>query len=355
VSGPRVVIGAPLFEKARWLPEALDSLLAQTYRDFALLLIDDRSTDDTEAIARAAAARDSRVHLHVNERRLGMLGNTNRALSLARERFPDAELWALASDHDVWHPRFLEVMVGLLDAHPSAVLAFPLSRRIDEHGALYPNQKPPPRLDTRGIGDPRARVAHAFGRMAAGDMIYGLFRVAALPDRLYRPVLVPDRLLLTQLALRGDLVQADEVLWHRRFRGLADLERQRRAFFLDGVPRYAAWPWWLQHTLLLVGDALRTGSGPATPAWLPPLYLALSLRHRAWRRARRLRGRVLRARDALLGPPVRAMLAHPAARRLVRRRVLPLLVAVEEGLDRHSADPPPPVPAAPPGSRAGGV
>jgi hypothetical protein len=338
VSSPRVVIGVPLFEKARWLPEALESLLAQTYRDFALVLIDDRSTDDTVAIARAAAG-DPRVHVHVNQRRLGMLGNTNRALTLPRALFPGAEFWALGSDHDVWDPRFLEVLVGLLDATPSAVLAYPLSRRIDEHGALYPGQKPPPRLDTRGDADARARVVHAFGRMAAGDMIYGVFRVAALPrTQLYRPVLVPDRLLLTHLALRGDLVQADEVLWRRRFRGLADLERQRQAFFLDGVPRYAAAPWWLQHAALLAGDALRR-SDPPTPAWLPPLYLALSLRHRAWRRARRLRGRLLRTRDAVLGPPVRAVLSNPAARRLVRRRVVPLLATLEEGLERHTRGP----------------
>ena len=348
MSSPRVVIGVPLFEKARWLPQALESLLGQTYRDFALVLIDDRSSDDTVAIAQAAAERDSRVHVRVNDRRLGMLGNTNRALTLPRELFPHAEYWALGSDHDVWDPRFLEVLVGLLDATPTAVLAYPLSRRIDEHGALYPGQKPPPRLDTRGDGDVRARVTHAFARMAAGDMIYGVFRAAALPrTHLYRPVLVPDRLLLTQLALRGDLVQADEVLWHRRFRALADLERQRRAFFLDGVPRYASAPWWLQHTGLLLGDALRG----AAPPWLPPLYLALSLRHRAWRRGRRLRGRVLQARNALLGPPVRAVLSHPAARRVVRRRVVPLLATLEEGLERHTREPD----AEPAGSRGGGV
>ncbi|HWT22461.1 MAG TPA: glycosyltransferase family 2 protein, partial [Solirubrobacteraceae bacterium] len=255
MSRPRVVVGAPLFEKERWLPAALESLLGQTFRDVAFLLVDDRSGDRTAEIARAFAARDPRVQVHVNDRRLGMLGNTNRALALARERFPQAEYWALGSDHDAWDPRFLEVLVGLLDAHPRAVLAYPLSRRIDANGALYPGQKPPPRLDTRGVADPRARVAHAFGRMAAGDMIYGVFRLSALPERLYRPVLVPDRLLLTELAVAGEFAQAGEVLWHRRFRGLADLERQKRAFFLDGVPRYAAAPWWAQHTALLVRDA----------------------------------------------------------------------------------------------------
>jgi hypothetical protein len=155
-------------------------------------------------------------------------------------------------------------------------------------------------------------------------------------------VLVPDRLLLSELALRGDLIQADEVLWHRRFRGLAELERQRRAFFPDGVPRYAAVPWWLQHSALLARDALiwrldPPERGAAPPAWLPATYLALALRHRAWRRARRLRVRTIRARNRVLAPPLRTLLAHGAVRSIVRRRVIPLLASLEEGLDRHTA------------------
>src|SRR3712207_8260416 len=71
----------------------------------------------------------------VNERRLGMLGNTNRALTLARERFPGAELWALGSDHDLWHPRWLATLVALLDAHPGAVLADRKSTRLNSSHA----------------------------------------------------------------------------------------------------------------------------------------------------------------------------------------------------------------------------
>ena len=64
-----------------------------------------------------------------------MLHNTRQALWRARELFPDAEFWALGSDHDVWDPRFLDVLVGLLDAHPEAVLAYPDPDRIDARGA----------------------------------------------------------------------------------------------------------------------------------------------------------------------------------------------------------------------------
>jgi hypothetical protein len=339
--GPRVVIGAPLYEHAHQLPAALDSLLAQTYEDFALVLIDDRSSDDTLAIARAAAARDPRVQVELNPRRVGMLENTRRAVTLPLERFPDAAYWALGSDHDVWDPRWLETLVAILDAEPDVVLAYPVTRRVDAEGAEYPRRKVAWRFDSRGVHDPRERMRRTFRGMAAGDMIYGLFRAAPLRAvGTYRGVLIPDRLLLAELALHGAFAQVPEVLWSRRYRGLAELDRQRRVFWPDGVPLHARAPWWAQHVGAFAWDyAVRAkgsplGLGRAAGARLALDYLDVSVRHRLWRRARRLRGRGVRLRDRALGPPVRLALRAPAVRRLVRTRVLPALDATEETLTR---------------------
>lgn len=347
MSGPRVVIGAPLFNKAEHLPEALDSLLAQTFADFALVLVDDCSDDDTLRIARDYAARDARVHVVCNAQRLGMLANTRRAFALPLELFPEAEFWALGSDHDRWHPCWLETLVGLLDADPQTVLAYSLTRRIDELGQPFPARKPPWRFDSRGLTDRRERMRVSFRRLAAGDMIYGLFRrgpIAAVGS--YQPVLVPDRLLLTELSLHGTFAQAEEVLWERRFRGLADLDRQRRLFFLDGIPAYARLPWWLQHAAVFAleygvrGKGAPLGIGRVQGARLAVDYLDVSLRHRWWRRRRRWIGRAIRRRDALLGPPARALLSRSAVRAVVRRRVVPALTTTEQLLDRLTSDAP---------------
>jgi hypothetical protein len=306
--GPRVVVGAPLFEKAAYLSAAVESLLAQSFEDFALVLVDDRSGDDTAAIACAYAECDPRVRVHVNERRLGMLSNTRLALSLARELFPAAEFWALGSDHDLWHPRFLETLVCLLDAHPEAVLAVPSVQRIDEYDRPYPKKARVKHLTTLGAPDPRERAALAFRTMAAGNMVYGLFRTSTL-DRLghYRDVLVPDRLLLFEIALHGPTVQAPEVLWQRRFKGLADTERQRRAFWPEGPPAYTHLPWWLQHTGSLARAYGRRAAG--RPLGIGRLggmavaltYLRLALAMRARQRWRRGVGRLALLRPALPG------------------------------------------------------
>lgn len=342
----RVVIAAPIFNKARWLPEAVESLLGQTFRDFTLVLIDDGSDDGSLDLARAYAASDERVRVQVNPRRLGMLGNTNKSFEVCQDH-PDAEFFALASDHDRWEPEWLETLVALLDGDPRAVMAYPLTRRIDDEGAEYPRQKPPWRLDTTDLLDARPRVRAAFRRMAAGDMIYGLIRTDALRRvRGYRPVLVPDRVLLSELALLGTFAQAPEILWRRRFRGLADLERQRQAFWPDGVPVYAHWPWWLQHAGALGWDYAVCGRGAplglsrAAGAGFAIDYLAMSLRHRAWRRRRRMVHRAVKTRNAALAPLVRAVMRPPIVRRVVRGTVVPALTATERTLARITEEAP---------------
>jgi hypothetical protein len=151
--------------------------------------------------------------------------------------------------------------------------------------------------------------------MVAGDLVYGLFRAAALRGRpFYRPVLVPDRLLLSELALAGAFAQAGELLWHRRFVGLADLDRQRRAFWPDGgAPAVTRLPWWLQHPLA----AARAGGRLGFAAELLAAGAALRVR----RRAQGVRG----AAGARLEAPASAALARSAwFRAAVRSGRLPL-------------------------------
>jgi cephalosporin hydroxylase len=94
------------------------------------------------------------------------------------------------------------------------------------------------------------RLAKAVDGMSAGNMVYGLMRTDALGRcGVYREVLMPDRLLIAQLSLLGELRQVPEVLWRRRFNGTsASLARQRENFFPDRrAPAYMRLPWWLMH------------------------------------------------------------------------------------------------------------
>jgi glycosyltransferase involved in cell wall biosynthesis len=247
----RVVIGAPLYNHADDLPETLESLLTQSFRDFVLVCVDDQSSDATGEIVQRYAAQDARISYSLNTRRLGMIGNWRRAFELGMEQAPEAEFFAWASDHDIWHPRWLATLLGELDRHHDTVLVYPRNGRIGPDGLI--TDKRPWTFETIGVEDQRVRFRRTMRHMSAGNMIYGLARTDAIRRAgVFRHVLVPDRLLLMELALEGQFRQVPEVLWFRRYYGrIFSLARQRRAFFPDGRPLYAYLPWWIGHAIVM--------------------------------------------------------------------------------------------------------
>jgi len=249
---PRVVLGMTLYNNARHLPEALDSLLAQSTSDFVLVLLDDASSDDTERVAREFAARDARIRYHRHATRQAMVATWHEVAGLAARECPSARYFAWVSDHDRWHPEWLARLLAELEAHPDAVLAYPITRRIDASGVDL--DKGPRLFDTSECDGVRARWTHMchYG-IGAGDMVYGLMRLDALVQAgTFRRVLRPDRLLVAELALRGRFRQVQEVLWFRRDASGASVDRQRHTLVVAGdePEGFGAPPWW-QHARVL--------------------------------------------------------------------------------------------------------
>jgi glycosyltransferase involved in cell wall biosynthesis len=306
---PRVVIGVPLYNNAEHLPEALESLLMQTFRDYAVILVDDCSTDRTPKIAEHYGRKDDRVSYVRNDERLGMVVNWRKAFELARERHPEMEYFAWASDHDVWHPRWLASLVAVLDAEPEVVIAYPLSVGIDDDGNTI---RGPWEFDTHGVTDRWERVSVTSAGMTAGSMVYSLFRADVLAEcGVYRLVLLPDRLLMTELALHGQFRQVPEILWFRRYRQdvQASYFRQRAAFFPNGAPLYSFLPWSLVHFAVFAWSTVVRGSAPAGMGRGESMGVAS------------------RYLTMAVGFQLRRWLRHKAkaARRLILHRALPVL------------------------------
>jgi hypothetical protein len=106
------------YNREEFIAEAIESVLAQSWTDFELIVSDDHSGDRTVEIARDCAARDPRIRVSVNERNLGDYGNRRQVASLARGRF----LKYHDSD-DVMYRHCLSTMFELLDAEPRAAFA----------------------------------------------------------------------------------------------------------------------------------------------------------------------------------------------------------------------------------------
>ncbi len=123
--------------------------------------------------------------------------------------------FAWAGDHDVWDPRWLELLVAELEKHPEASVAYPLDVGITADGEQF---RGPWRFDTAGVTGVRRRFVSATVGMRSGCVIYGLHRVDLLERcGVFHPAIIPDRILNEQLAMIGEFRQVDEVLWPRRY------------------------------------------------------------------------------------------------------------------------------------------
>ena len=116
---PSVSVIIPAYNVAPFIAETLDSLFAQTYQDFEAILVNDGSTDDTEA--RVAPYRDRLIYIH--QPNSGVMAARNAGLQAARGRYI-----ALLDSDDLLLPRFLEVLVGMLEADPALSVAYPNAR-----------------------------------------------------------------------------------------------------------------------------------------------------------------------------------------------------------------------------------
>lgn len=127
---PRVSIVMPVHNGARWLAEAIESILVQDFRDFELILVDDASRDASPAIMASAAARDARVRLITLETNRGLPGALNAGFDAAR-----GALHSWTSDDNLLRPAMLDRLVATLDAQPEADIVHADFTLIDEGGA----------------------------------------------------------------------------------------------------------------------------------------------------------------------------------------------------------------------------
>jgi glycosyltransferase involved in cell wall biosynthesis len=116
---PKVSVLIPTYNYGRFLAEAIESVLAQDFQDFELLIADDCSADNTAEVVRPFCARDARVRFEVNSANLGMVNNWNQCLAKARGEY----IKFLFGDDKLIHRQALSKMLALLNQYPSAVLA----------------------------------------------------------------------------------------------------------------------------------------------------------------------------------------------------------------------------------------
>jgi glycosyltransferase involved in cell wall biosynthesis len=223
----QVTIGLPVYNGANYLAAALDSILAQSYGDFDLLISDNASTDGTEEICRAYIKRDLRIRYIRRPSNLGAAPNYNVLVQMSESPY-----FKWAAHDDLLAPGFLGACVEALDRDSAAVLAFTASTLIDDNGA--PLTCAPERggmVDRTGLlwspwpekndglmaREPTLRFEALMLNMAMCVEVFGVMRRSAL----VRTCLIggfcgADKVMLAQMSLLGHFWLGQETLFSRR-------------------------------------------------------------------------------------------------------------------------------------------
>jgi len=227
----RLSIGLPVYNGERYLAEALDCFLAQTFQDFEIVVGDNASTDHTAEIYRSYAERDPRIRYYRNGKNLGAIANFNKVFELSR-----LPLFKWAANDDLYHPRYIEDCVRILDENPDVILAHSKAAFVDDSGESFPVDPA-----TGDYVDPRTGVAQTADSPTIADSPVAILRFWQVLSRahwgthmfgimrremLQKTRLVPnfsggDRAMLAELALLGRFRCANEVLFSKRFHGHA--------------------------------------------------------------------------------------------------------------------------------------
>ena len=210
---PRVTIGLPVRNGQEHIGRAIESVLAQDYTDFEMVVCDNVSDDSTAEIVRGYAARDSRIKFHENERNIGQLGNMNRVFGLG-----SGEFFRWMGDDDWLEPDYLSKGVEYLDRDQDIIAVSTYIRYFDDDGNDFYAEYKGERCDS-----PEAH--RRFDRMLwfsradyrYYDPHYNLYRRSAMQKtQLLRYTYRPDALLAAELALVGPVGHIPECLSHRR-------------------------------------------------------------------------------------------------------------------------------------------
>lgn len=206
---PRVTVGIPVYNGEQWLETTLQSVLAQSLRDFTVIISDNASTDRSWEIAQAAADQDDRICCYRNESNLGVFRNLDRVFELSETPYFK---WCPVGDLMV--STFLERAVDVLESEPSVALVYSSVKffgSMSDHSDLVDMDV---KLD---MSDPIARFSKYLSAQGLNSPFHGLIRSRALARTgLNKCFARSDLSMISAVLLQGSFVRfSDELLLRR--------------------------------------------------------------------------------------------------------------------------------------------
>lgn len=251
---PKLSVGVPVFNGQKYLHQALDCLLAQDMEDFELIISDNGSTDESEAICREYARRDRRIRYIRSEQNHGATWNFRRVFDLAEGTYFK---WA-AADDECYPTMFRRCLETLEAADPSVVLVYPRFEFIDEEGTVAFGTRWDHIQTSASL--PCVRLAHVLFHCLYGVAEYGIYRTAVL--RRTRPYasLAADWIKLAELSLYGRIVEVPEVLLRPRVHASNSdkINPSWRQLLLWHDPCHPGYSRWMTYDLAIISEYLKS-------------------------------------------------------------------------------------------------
>ncbi len=197
----------------KYIFEALNSILNQTFKDYDLLILDDASIDNSYQLIKKIISNDPRIKYERNEVREGY-GYCYKYLFKTHAK--NYKYMAWISGHDIYEKNWLEDCYNVIKNDTTISVVYPINDRIDENSNFI-------REETRKFSaldeDKYLRLKSLLNKGTNfGQIIYGLFDVKkVISAGITRNLNLADTVLIWELAIFGKIVQIDKKLWHFRF------------------------------------------------------------------------------------------------------------------------------------------
>jgi glycosyltransferase involved in cell wall biosynthesis len=208
---PRVSVGLPVYNGERYVGEAIEAVLSQTFTDLELVISDNASSDGTRDICEEAARDDTRVRYYRSPENLGAAPNFNRCFALAKA----SKYFKWITYDDLITNDFIERCIEALESDVDVSLAFPALVHADAEGNVISGQQQGDMSLVDKEPGRRAQRLIEYG-LESPDIywtLYGVMRRSALETtELHGNYIASDQVLLFQLSLTGKFVQVPEAL-----------------------------------------------------------------------------------------------------------------------------------------------
>ncbi|MCA9143619.1 MAG: glycosyltransferase family 2 protein [Planctomycetaceae bacterium] len=259
--GPRVSIGLPVFNGLPYVRRAVDSLLAQTFEDFELIISDNCSTDGSSEILHEYAANDSRIRYIRHPHNRGANFNFRFVLNQAQY-----EYFMFAAHDDSWNPEFIAANLEILQNRDDVVCSMSKAE-IERDITMSTDYN---RLGTQALlGTRRQNLFWYLVNISANCRFYGLFRRHVLLQciRDERRYFASDIVIMARTLMFGKHYEVDRVLFRRGNGGVCrNLLQHARDINRDR---------WVSRLIPVWTFLVEMFRDPLFPRWSPGFWFAV--------------------------------------------------------------------------------